>query len=176
MGNGLFTTGQADLTGDGLPEEIRLAGQRLSIYEKGVKTWESPPEWQVSDLATGDPDGDGREDLMLALWKPDKQGVVRSHPFVFGYRGGRYRTIWGGSAVGRRIHEVELGDLDGDGLQELVVLEETQDGKQRTVSVWRWHGWGFRCDWRSLAGDLSNLRSFSGTGRVPPRIQIETEL
>lgn len=39
------------------------------------------------------------------------------------------------------IREVELGDVEGDGVQELVVLEEQGNG--RVVTVWHWHGWGF---------------------------------
>lgn len=71
------------------------------------------------------------------------------------YRAGAYRVLWGGSAVVDPILEVELGDVDGDGVQELIVLEERHAG--RTVSIWRWHGWGFSLMWRSPPGSYRDL-------------------
>jgi hypothetical protein len=57
---------------------------------------------------------------------------------------------------------VELGDLDGDGVQELVVLEEA--GEASTVAVWRWHGWGFSLAWRSPPGSYRDLTLLPGEG------------
>jgi hypothetical protein len=99
--------------------------------------------------------------MMLAFWRPDQSGVLRSHPFIVGYRGGTYQETWGGSGVSDPILEVELGDVDGDGLQELVVLEQRRSGKQ-TVTVWDWHGWGFSLKWRSQEGRFQNLQLMKG--------------
>ena len=101
---------------------------------------------------------DGRQEVLLALRKPDHSGVLLSHPYVLGYREGEWRLLWGGSAVSDPIQEVELGDVDGDGLEELVVLEARHDGSGQAVSVWRWHGWGFSQVWRSEAGNFRDLR------------------
>jgi hypothetical protein len=62
--------------------------------------------------------------LLLTFWRDDEEGVPGSHPFIVGYRGGIYRTLWalsrsgptprgGGPAVSDPI--LELGDVDGDG-------------------------------------------------------------
>ncbi|MBE0695515.1 MAG: CapA family protein [Anaerolineaceae bacterium] len=155
--SGIFRSGKIDLDGDRQPEEIRLQNFRISIFSRGKLDWQSPPEWRVLDLALGDPDGDGRDDLVLALEKPDKKGVVQSHPFVIGYRGGVYRTVWGGSPVRDPIKEVELADINGDGQTELLVLEEERGGKGRAVTLWHWHGWGFSLDWRSEYAQYENL-------------------
>jgi poly-gamma-glutamate capsule biosynthesis protein CapA/YwtB (metallophosphatase superfamily) len=169
---GPFWGGEIDLTGDGVPERVRRAGERVTVYQDGVVVWQSPPAWRVVDLALGDPNDDGRGELLLALWKPDAAGVARSHPFVVGYRGGIYRALWGGSAVSEPIHEVELGDVDGDGVQELVVLEEWGDGSERAVAVWRWHGWGFSLAWRSPPGRYRDLVLTPGEAGGPPTIRV----
>ena len=150
--SGIFWAGQIDLTGDGVPETVRRTEQAVTIYQDGEPVWRSLPEWEVLDLALGDPNDDGRTELLLALDKPGPQGEPTSHPFILGYRGGAYRVLWGGSAVSGPLLEVELGDLDGDGVQELIVLEAPQGGDRQTVAVWRWHGWGFSQLWRGSEG------------------------
>ncbi len=144
-------SGAIDLTGDGVPEEVRLEGEQVVVYEAGLEAWRGLPEWQVAGLALGDPNDDGRAEIVLSLWKVDGSGEPRSHPFVVGYRGGSYRVLWGGSALARPIHDVALADVDGDGAQELLVLEEPAPG-ERAVAAWRWHGWGFSLLWRSPPG------------------------
>ncbi len=155
--SGVFWSGQIDLTGDGMPEKIHKSKEGVTIYQEDQRVWQSPPEWQVVDLALGDPNDDGRAELLLALNKSEPSGVKTSHPFIIGYRGGMYRILWGGSPVRDPILELEIGDVTGDGVQELVVLEEDRVDKQRFVSVWRWHGWGFSQLWRSQGGFYHDL-------------------
>ncbi|MGA9347336.1 MAG: CapA family protein [Anaerolineae bacterium] len=169
---GPFWAGEVDLTGDGHPERVRRAEQQAIVYRDGVEVWRSPPQWQVTDLALGDPNNDGREELLLALWKRDESGVPRSHPFIVGYRGGTYRDLWGGSPVAASIHEVELGDVDGDGVQELIVLEEQGNGSECAVTIWRWNGWGFSLMWRSAPGRYRDLVLVPGEANCPPTISI----
>jgi gamma-polyglutamate biosynthesis protein CapA len=154
---GPFWSGQVDLTGDGRPEWVRREGEQIVIYSEGAEVWRGLPEWRVVDLALGDPNDDGRQEAILAVWKEDESGAARSHPFIIGYRGGHYTLLWGGSAVALPIHELELGDVTGDGADNLVVLEETADGRQRAISVWRWHGWGYTLLWRSSPAHYQDL-------------------
>ncbi len=161
---GLFWSEKADLTGDGESETIYRRGGRAEIEQDGKIVWTSPVDWQVLDLAVGDPNNDGRSELLISLRKPDAQGLSRSHPFIVGYRRGMYKLLWGGSALSSPITEVEVGDIDGDGLQELLVLEE-QAGGANALSVWRWHGWGFLLDWRSQPGWYENLSLANVPGR-----------
>ncbi len=160
---GLFQTGEIDLTGDGVPETVRRVGEQVVVIDGGVETWRTPAEWRIADVALGDPDDDGRGEMLLAFRKPDAAGTLRSHPFVVGYREGLYRPLWGGSAVVNPIDEVELGDLDGDGVQELIVIEER--GGARDVAVWRWHGWGFSQAGRSPPGAWRDLALVPGGER-----------
>ncbi len=156
-GAGIFWSGSIDLTGDAQAELVRRESGQIIVYEHGKETWRTPPEWRILDAALGDPDGDGRNDIVLAMLKPDASGVMRSHPFIMGYRGGIYRNLWGGSAVSDPILELELGNVDDDPAQELVVLEDRDSGLQ-AVTVWDWHGWGFSLRWRSPEAAYQNLR------------------
>jgi len=157
-----FTEGAIDLTGDGIPETILREGESLRVLQGDVEIWRSDPAWRVVDVALGDPNDDGRYEILAALWKPNDEGVLTSHPFIIGHRGGAIKVIWGGSAVTHGIHEAALADVDDDGVEELVVLESARpgdgpDAAQRTLSVWDWHGWGFNLRWRSEPGRYRNL-------------------
>lgn len=155
--SGRFHSALIDLTGDGVGEQVTLDQNRVFVYQGDELVWISPPEWKVIDLALGDPNDDGRYEIMLAITKLDENGVPRSHPFMIGYRGGIYRLLWGGSAVSEPIYEVELGNIDSDPVQELVVIEDAGDGNQNRIAVWSWHGWGFSKDWESEGSLFSNL-------------------
>lgn len=149
-----------DLNGDGRVEAVTLEGGRLSLRQDGLADWTSPPEWQVQSWASGDPNFDGRQELLLHVHKPDRAGVVLSHPFLVGHRQGEYRLLWGGSAASDPILDLRLADLDLDGRQELVVREELASGSGRALSFWRWNGWGFTQIWRSEPGDYRSLSIF----------------
>jgi hypothetical protein len=155
--SGIFWADQIDMTGDGVPEVVKRVAQAVVIYQDGEPVWRSPPEWTVLDVVLGDPNDDGRAEVLLALNKPGPGGTLTSHPFILGYRGGSYRVLWGGSAVSDPLLEVELGDLDGDGVQELIVLDAPQGGNKQALSVWRWHGWGFSQLWRSPEGSYRDV-------------------
>ena len=157
-----FSEGAIDLTGDGVPETILREGETLRVLQGDVEIWRSDPTWRVVDVALGDPNDDGRYEILAALWKPDDTGTLTSHPFIIGHRGGAVKVIWGGSAVTHGIHEIALADVDNDGVEELVVLESARpgdgpDATQRTLSVWDWHGWGFNLRWRSEPGGYRDL-------------------
>jgi hypothetical protein len=124
----------------------------------------------VVDVALGDPNDDGRGELFLAFWKPDGPGGSGSHPFIVGYRRGAYRVLWGGSAVDDPILEVELGDVNGDGVQELVVVAERAEG--RVVSLWHWYGWGFSQVWRSPPGRYQDLDLIEADAGSPAVIAV----
>ena len=177
--SGPFHAGAIDLTGDGLPELVRLQQEQVVVYAGGREIWRGLPQWRVVDIALGDPNDDGRGELLVALWKADMDGVPRSHPFIIGYRQGAYRVLWGGSAVTYPIREVELGDVDGDGVQELIVLEDMGEdctpAGATAVSVWRWHGWGFTLAWRSPPGCYRDLALLPGEAGSPAIVSVAEE-
>lgn len=173
--SGQFYSGQIDLTGDGKPETVRKEGERITIYEGTTSTgsvavWQSPAEWRVVDVALGDPNDDGRYEIMLAIWRKDGAGYERSQPYIVGYRGGVYDLLWGGRPVGDPIQELALADVDGDGIEELVVIIEQADGLAQAVAVWQWQGWSFSWQWQSEPGWYENL--VIGDGGERPLITV----
>jgi poly-gamma-glutamate synthesis protein (capsule biosynthesis protein) len=155
--NSLFFSGQIDLTGDGNPEMVRHEGEQITVFEDGAAVWESPEAWRVMDVALGDPNDDGRYEIALAIRQKDAGGYERSQLYIVGYRGGRYDLLWGGRPLADPIQELAVGDVDGDGTDELVVIEELADGSAQAFSVWRWSGWTFSLVWRSKQGFYNNL-------------------
>ncbi|MBK9709971.1 MAG: CapA family protein [Kouleothrix sp.] len=165
----------ADLRGDGRPLLATLDGQGLAELHDGngvgaPVVWRNEdPSWRVTRIDAGDLDDDGRIEVVLLLWEPDAGGQPRSHPFLVGWRGGRYRVVWGGGATAVPIQDLAAGDLDGDGRYELVVLEGGQapGDSAESVSIWRWGGWSFQREWRSPPGRYGGLalRDLDGDGR-----------
>lgn len=156
---------EADLDGDGSPERAVIEHGRLRVldYVDGEwgDVWSTPDDWQVERVALGDVNHDGRPEVVFSLWRT-YLGRFGNQPFVFGFRDGQYRPVWRGSAVADPIRELAVGDVDGDGQSELVVLEgdPTEDRGQPpvAVTVWRWSGWGFYLDWRSPLARYHSLR------------------
>jgi poly-gamma-glutamate synthesis protein (capsule biosynthesis protein) len=171
----------ADLRGDGQPVWATLDDQGMVEVRDGAAAdapliWRNEePGWRVVRIDIGDADNDGRMELLLLLWQLDPQGVLRSHPFLIGWRGGRYRIVWGGGATAVPIHDAAVGDMDGDGRQELVALEggRALGDVGDSVSIWRWYGWGFQREWRSAQGRWSSLALQDVTGDGLPEIVAE---
>jgi hypothetical protein len=162
-----FYAGQIDLTGDGLPETVRREGERVVVYEGETAVWRTPDDWRVVDVALGDPNDDGRYEIMLALWRFDEAGYERSQPYIVGHRGGEYVLLWGGRPVVDPILELALADVDGDGVEELIVITESADGSGRRVGVWQWQGWTFSLQWQSDPGAYRDLLLEVGEGERP---------
>ncbi len=153
------TTLEVDLRGDGELLRATLDNGVVRLWDGPEVVWENEaPDWRVSGMTSGDVDNDGRFELLLWLWKPDRSGVPRSHPFLVGWRGGRYRVFWGGSAVGAPIRQAAIGMVNGT-RNVLVVLDDTDgpDAPARYVTVWTWQGWSFEQTWRSEEGVYHHL-------------------
>jgi hypothetical protein len=70
--------------------------------------------------------------------------------------------MWAGSALPAPLLALAVGDVDGDGENELVTLEGDyaagRDGPASHVDVWGWNGFGFTLEWRSPPAILHQLR------------------
>jgi hypothetical protein len=72
------------------------------------------------------------------------------------------REIWAGSALPAPFLALAVGDVDGDGRNEVVTLEGDyatgREGPATHVDVWRWNGFGFALEFRSPPGTFRELR------------------
>lgn len=141
-----------------------------------------PATWDIRAAHYADVTGDGAPECVLLVWRPwrdwpimrwregkspiadfrDAQGDS-AHVIVTEPDGvGGYREVWAGSALPIPLCALEVGDVDGDGLNELVALDTDyvtgRAGPGRAVSVWAWNDFGFSIEWRSGVGRFYALR------------------
>jgi hypothetical protein len=157
---------QADLDGNGVPEILALKDSRLDILSGDLVVWNSPPEWQVAQAAFSDLDRNGVVEVTLLLWRPFRpwpvdewlpnDGRIKDfhnatgqscHIILIGWRQGAFREIWAGSAMADPVTAFANADLDGDGFEELVTLEnrytDPDSASARVLKAWEWNGFGF---------------------------------
>lgn len=173
-GSGSPVRAAGDLDADGKTEEYLLTDGILTVREGSQDLWTSPPGWHVDSFALGDADNDGKDNLVISLWKKGSFGEIRpfwhtgadngykNHLFVYTLQADTYEPVWCSSDLARPILSFAIRDIGGDGRNELIV-EEGQyrkaageryapdpDGSVGTA-VWQWEEWGFRlCDDLSL--------------------------
>ncbi len=141
-----------------------------------------PPSWDIRAATYADVTGDGVPECVLLVWRPwrdwpimrwenrpspiadfhDAQGDS-AHVIVTVPDGvGGYRELWAGSALPVPLMDVQVGDVDGDGVNELVALDTDyrvgRTGPAHAVSVWQWNGFGFTLEANSPRGRLRALR------------------
>lgn len=145
-----------DLDRDGILEVYSLQNGSLKVADASRSIWQSPDEWWVDDFFLGDADNDGIPELNLLVWKSGSFGPhkpfwitgedisVKNHLFVYKLVEGVIKPVWQSSNLDRPNYEARLEDLDGDGINELVVVEgDYNDPGVREDGIWRWNGWGF---------------------------------
>ncbi len=171
---------QADLNGDGLPETLRLADGHLAILSGTQVVWQSPEAWRVAQAAFTDLNRDGATEAALLVWRPFRPWLVDAwlphgghiaefhdaegqscHLILIGWKSGRYRELWAGSALAEPIRAFAAADLNADGKEELVALEAAYDDPASVAAsrlkVWEWNGFGFSAVY-SLEGRFRQMQ------------------
>lgn len=127
--------------------------------------WQSPSSWKVTEAISADLNRDGKNELVMVVWREHKVWPIDSflpsggriadfhdrsglscHLILVGWDGGRYRELWAGSSLIDPVFGIRAVDVDRDGNQELVTLEGKYDNRNVTgnLTVWDWSGFGFR--------------------------------
>lgn len=179
----------AELNGDGLAERLALAGGRASILAGDELLWQSPNDWDVTQAALTDLNRDGVPEVTLLVWRafrpwpadrwlPHGGRIAGFHDgqgdscqlILIGWRGDGYGELWAGSALARPVLRFVAADLNGDGAQELAVLQgryaEQRSSPPQALNVWKWNGFGFDLV-SSAEGTFFDLSlAKDGAGRV----------
>jgi hypothetical protein len=138
-----------------------------------------PSTWHVTASALADVTGDTTPEWALLVWRPWRDWPIQRwssapspiadfhdaagdscHLILLDPRDGG--EIWAGSALPAPLLALAVGDVDGDGRNEVVTLEGDyatgRSGPATRVDVWRWNGFGFTLEWRSPPSTLRELR------------------
>ena len=130
------------------------AHQKISDTQGGfTDTLDNEDYFGISVSNIGDLDGDGAEDLAVGAYLDDDggsargavwllflntDGTVKAHQKLSDTQGGFTGTLDDGDCFGHRV--TDLGDLDGDGVEDLAVGaygdDDDDDGGDRTGAVW----------------------------------------
>ena len=172
-GFGLNMTATGDLNQNGEEEEYQLEAGCLKVQEAGKLLWKSPEDYYVIQFQLGDVTGDGRDNLILNLWKRGSfdrsipfwhrddensfqrevdQKSVKNHLFVQELRGEHMMDTWCSSQLARPIVSFELVDSDEapGGKQDLLVSE----GRYEKINTY-----SYVIDERSLEGEKEYVES-----------------
>jgi hypothetical protein len=138
-----------------------------------------PPSWHVTASVLADVTDDAAPEWVLLVWRPWRDWPIQRwssapspitgfhdaagdscHLILLDPHDGR--EIWAGSALPAPFLALAVGDVDGDGGNEVVTLEGDyatgREGPATRVDVWRWNGFGFSLKWRSSPGIFRELR------------------
>ena len=155
-----------DLDGNGTPEHLMLTNGHLEIMATGGIVWQSPEEWNVVQAEIADLNRDDALEATLLVWRPFRSWPVDQwlphggriagfhnadgyscQIILIGWGDGQYREKWAGSALADPVTSFAVADLDADGTQELVTLEneyaDSMSAPARDLKIWKWDGFGF---------------------------------
>lgn len=88
-------------------------------------------------------DNDGEMEIFIAVNKATRlYRNLENRPFFFNFKNNMLVKKWTGSKLRFPFTDVLFMDLNGNGSDEFIVIEETDEGKY-VVSVYYWFGFGF---------------------------------
>ena len=163
---------RADMNKNSILEKYSLEKGKMTIEEDLKVIWRSPDDWWVDDFIIADSNNDGNLNLNISFWRKGSFGSSRpfwieddekvgNHFFIYDLNENDLNLVWGSSNLSAPNCEFKFADIDGDGKNELIVIEgDYKEGylcKGKHLAIWSWNGWGFSNNWRSEAGSFFNM-------------------
>lgn len=140
--------------------------------------WSTPWDWSVQELLCGDVDADGKEELILLVWKHGSYGDSRpfwvnrndirleQHLFIYRWeetRENKLRAVWMSSPLYEQISSVALDDGN-----RLVLTDRS--GK---YTRWQWQGFGLKYAGEGTEEQVTFL--CAGDHLIHPQMLLEKE-
>lgn len=139
---------QIDLNNDGINDTIKLKNHTISIEINNEIIWTSDHDWRVTDYITGDINHDGKEELLILLWKKGSYGEhlpiwekendnkKSQHIFIYEWQDSSINSIWMSSKLRPEIKRWEM--LEDNQIH--IITRKNED------TIWRWNYFGLeRC-------------------------------
>ncbi len=102
----------------------------------------------------GDVNGDGLNEVAVCVYKTAEfHPIMAKRPFFFNLVDGNLIPMWLGSRLSRPFDDYVLRDIDSDGIDEIVSVEQLEDGK-RVLAAYDWRDFGFEMLAQSEAFDV----------------------
>lgn len=168
-GEQLIPDSQADLDQDGKMECAAIEAGSVTLYEcenpENV-LWKSPDPWEVRQAIMADLNRDGKTELVMVVsrqfkgWPVDEfmpfGGRIANfhdakgmscHLILIGWKQGKYREVWAGSAMVQPLGEIMAVDINQDRFPELAAIEQDYDQpawrRGGALTFWQWKGFSF---------------------------------
>ena len=148
-----------DVDDDGNDEILTLIGKQnsiygddLVIYSLGIttngllleeiyrNTIEVIKPWKIT---TCEIDGDGQPDIFIGVRKSTEYyPEIANRPFFFTFEDGILVKKWTGSKVRHPFTDVYFADLNQDGRDYMIVIEQ-RNQQEQVIALYHWFGFGF---------------------------------
>lgn len=112
----------------------------LQIKESYRNNMSSIRPWKIEICEI---DNDGEMDIFVAVNKATRlYPDIENRPFFFNFKNNMLVKKWTGSKLRAPFTDILFIDLNGNGSDELIAIEEIDEGKF-VISVYYWFGFGF---------------------------------
>jgi len=130
-----------------LGKKDKQRGEYIVVFPMSSQKIEKPfrdrhklNPWKVM---IADVDGDGNPELCVGVWKKTRYfDTYENRLFIYNRSGNYIYPKWLGSRFTNPFIDFNFKDMDGDGKEELILLERDKTGAKRIVS-YRWRTFGF---------------------------------
>jgi hypothetical protein len=138
-------------------------GGSATVPAKGGASAQSLEDVNNTWLTTGDLNGDGHDDLVVAWSDTDNSDPAQRHAFAW-YPGDATGDLGAGQSLSTEVSSVAAGDFDGDGFADIAVGQPSDTVKGGQVSVYKGSVDGPSATPTTISEDTAGVPDAAATG------------